>query len=93
MRYSCFHNCNGVNGFALDLYSDSRAVDISMFGSEALRMNKGTYLDRIKTVTTGLRLLLQGYLLSHNPSQEGLTQGLTLTWRIEKRGAMRRGVS
>lgn len=52
--YSHFHHCNGVNGFALDLYSYSRVIDISVFGREVLKMNKGTYSDRIRTITTVL---------------------------------------
>lgn len=50
--YSHFHHCNGVNGFALGLYSHNRAMDISVFRREALKMNKRTYSERIKTITT-----------------------------------------
>lgn len=51
---SHFHHCNGVNGFALDFYSDSRAIDVSVFGSEAFKMNRGMYSDKTKTTTKAL---------------------------------------
>ena len=57
--YSHFHHCNGVNGFALDLYSYSRGTDISVFGREALKTNRWTYSDRIKTITTVLSTVPQ----------------------------------